>query len=256
MDIYEKIIELRKKGESAALATVIEAEGSTPGKPSFKLLVTESGGTFGTVGGGCAEGEVIEAAREAIAAEETRLMTFTLDEDGPDGLICGGKVQVYIEPIITPHIVLLGAGHVAKAIAEVGAIAGFGIIVVDDREEYATAERFPRASRIIVAPFEKALEELPLSRSSYVAIVTRAHSHDEACLRGALRTEAGYIGMIGSRRKVAIIFGHLRDEGFTDEALAQVHSPIGLEIEAETSEEIAVSVVAEMIRVRRRSELR
>ena len=177
---------------------------------------------------------------------------MTDDESIADtGLICGGKAQVYIEPIVAPHIIILGAGHVGKAIAEVAALAGFGVVVADDRAEYATEERFPAASRVVIAPFEKALEELPVNRSSYIAIVTRNHSADEVCLREALRTKAGYIGMIGSKTKVRKIFGRLVEGGVPEADLEKVHAPIGIEIEAETSEEIAVAVVAEMIRVRR-----
>ncbi len=168
-------------------------------------------------------------------------------------MICGGKVEVYIEPIVSPHIILLGAGHVAKAIARVGKIAGFGIIVADDRGEYASAERFPEASKVVVVPFEEALDSVPVNRSSYVAVVTRTHQQDEACLRQTLRTEAGYIGMIGSKTKIRKIFSRLIEEGFSKEDLERIHSPIGLKIGAETSEEIAVSVVAEMIQHRRNS---
>ncbi|MCZ6688919.1 MAG: XdhC/CoxI family protein [Planctomycetota bacterium] len=248
-------MELLREGERAALATVISSKGSTPGKPAFKLLVTESGDTFGSVGGGCMEADVISAARDVIRREVTSLLSFTLSEKetGPDGLICGGKVEVYIEPIVSPHIILLGAGHVAKAIARVGKIAGFGIIVADDRGDYASAERFPEASKVVVAPFDEVLDSLPVNRSSYVAVVTRTHQQDEACLRQALRTEAGYIGMIGSKTKIRKIFARLIEEGFSKEDLQRIHSPIGLKIGAETSEEIAVSVVAEMIQHRRNS---
>ena len=254
MDIYEKIVELKGNGVRAALATVVAVEGSTPGKPAFKLLVTESGDTFGSVGGGCMESKVIAAAKEVIREEEARLLSFHLSEEeesGPEGLICGGKAEVYIEPIVAPHIILMGAGHVAKAIAQVGRIAGFGVVVVDDREEYANQERFPGASKIVVAPFEEALLSLPVNRSSYVAILTRTHQQDEACLRQALKTDAAYIGMIGSKTKVRKISARLLEDGFRQEDLNRVHAPIGLEIEAETSEEIAVSVLAQMIQTKR-----
>lgn len=199
------------------------------------------------------EGEVIEAAKEAIRSGQTRLLSFVLSEKetGDEGLICGGKAEVYLEPIVTPHILLLGAGHVAKAIARVGKIAGFGITVVDDRKEFASAERFPEASRVLVAPFEDVLKSVPVNLSSYVAIVTRSHQHDESCLRQALRTDAAYIGMIGSKTKARKIFGRLVEDGFSQGDLDRVHSPIGLEIGAETSEEIAISVVAQMIHTRR-----
>ena len=258
MDIYERIVEIQRRGDRAALATVVGVQGSSPGKPAFKLLVTESGNTFGSVGGGCMEADVIEAAKEVIASEEARLLEFTLTEKatGDEGLICGGKAQVYIEPIVSPHVVLMGSGHVAKAIAEVAALAGFGIVVLDDRPEYLTEERFPAAARRVIAPFEDALDRIPVNRSSYIAIVTRNHSADEVCLRQALRTKAGYIGMIGSKTKVRKIFGRLVEEGVPEADLERVHAPIGIEIEAETSEEIAVSVVAQMIRIRRTGRLR
>lgn len=252
-DIYDTIHELRSRGEPAALATIVRVKGSSPGKESMKMLVRADGSFTGSVGGGCMEAEVWAAAKEVLATERPKLLEFTLTEEhmGEGGLLCGGKVEVFVEPLTVPVLVLCGGGHVSKAVAEVATLAGFKVTVVDDRESFANAERFPMADRCVAGPWEEALGSLKLGPNSYVVIVTRGHRMDGTCLSWALGTPARYVGMIGSQRKIRAIYDDCRTAGATEEALRRVYAPIGLDIGALTSEEIAVAIVAELIGVRR-----
>ncbi|MBM4049417.1 MAG: xanthine dehydrogenase, partial [Planctomycetes bacterium] len=247
-DLYEEIVKIRRSGGKAALATLIDRRGSTPAAVAAKMLVRSDDTTVGTIGGGCVEAEVFAAAKEVIKEERPRLVSFRLTEKQmvESGLICGGVMDVFIEPIVAdPTVFIFGAGHVAAPLARLAKVAGFEVVVIDDRELFANPQRFPDARQIIVAPFEKAFQQIQPNDLSYLVIVTRGHSHDEQALEWACRTKARYVGMMGSRAKVATIFKRLRKRGIPEEALARVRSPIGLAIGAETPEEIAVSIVAE-----------
>ena len=255
MDIYEEIIRLRRAGIKAALATIVNVRGSIPSYESAKLLVREDGSLVGTVGGGCVEAEVWTAARQVIQEEKPQKLTFNLNQDPSydSGLLCGGTLEVFIEPILpTPYLYIFGAGHVSLSLSKVATLAGFGTLVLDDRDTYANRERFPEAVEIYADDYEKIFERLLPNSSSFVIAVTRGHRDDMRVLRWAVGTPARYIGMIGSRRKVLEIVKYLEEhEGISKSQLERVHAPIGLEIGAVTPEEIAVSVVAEMIAVRR-----
>lgn len=236
------------------MATLIERRGSTPANVAAKMLVRLDGTTVGTIGGGCVEAEVFAAAQEVIEDEKPRLVSFRLTEKQrvESGLICGGVMDVFIEPIVAdPTVYIFGAGHVAVPLAKLARVAGFDVVVIDDRDLFANLQRFPEAKQIIVAPFEKALQQVEPNDSSYLVIVTRGHLHDERVLEWACGTRARYVGMIGSRAKVATIFRRLKKRGIPAKALERVHSPIGLDIGAETPEEIAVSIVAELVQARR-----
>jgi xanthine dehydrogenase accessory factor len=252
-DLFDLIAELRARGEPAALATIVRVKGSSPGKEAMKMLVREDGSFVGSVGGGCMEAEVWSAAKEVMAEERARLLEFTLTEEhmGEGGLLCGGRVEVFVEPLTVPVLVLCGGGHVSKAVASIADLAGFRVTVVDDRESFANPERFPMAASCRAGPWEEVLPGIELGTNGYVVIVTRGHRMDGTCLSWALGTGARYVGMIGSKRKIRAIYDDLRKEGASEEALGRVRAPIGLSIGALTSEEIAVSIVAEMIAVRR-----
>lgn len=253
MDLFERIHVLRSRGEPAALATIVRVRGSSPGKESMKMLVLEDGTFLGSVGGGCMEAEVWSAAKEVLVDEKPRLLEFTLTEGemGDSGLLCGGRVEVFVESLTMPLLVLCGGGHVSKAVAAVAGHVGFRVVVLDDREAFANPERFPTAARTLAGPFEETLPQIDPGSNAYIVIVTRGHRMDGTCLGQALRTPARYIGMIGSKRKIRHIYDDLRREGFTDDDFRRVRAPIGLDIGALTSEEIAVAVVAEMIAIRR-----
>jgi len=256
VDLFDLIADLRSRGEPAALATIVRVKGSSPGKESMKMVVKEDGSFVGSVGGGCMEADVWSAAKEVLATERPRLLEFTLTEEdmGDSGLLCGGRVEVFVEPLTVPVLVLCGGGHVSKAVAAVADLAGFRIVVVDDRESFANPERFPMAARTVSGPWSEALGGLEIGSNAYVVIVTRGHRMDGECLAWALGTPARYVGMIGSKRKIRTIYETLRGTGVTDDRLAKVRAPIGLDIGALTSEEIAVAIVAEMIAVRRGGE--
>lgn len=254
MDLYDEIVRLRNLGQKCALATIVQVNGSIPSYESAKLLVREDGSMMGTVGGGCVEAEVWTAAREVIESEKPRHLSFSLGQDAAydQGLICGGQLNIFVEPVIPqPRALIFGGGHVSKSISKVAAIAGFATTIVDDREAFANKERFPEAEATYAEEYESVFPRLIVNSSTYVIIVTRGHRDDMRVLRWAIATPAKYISMIGSKRKTISVIKELEKEGFPREAFERIFAPMGLEIGAESPEEIAVSVVAEMIAVRR-----
>jgi xanthine dehydrogenase accessory factor len=254
MDIYEQIVELRRQGRRGAVATITNVRGSIPSFQTAKMLVRDDGSIAGTIGGGCVEAEVWQAAREVMEEEKPRTLTFNLNNNPKydTGLVCGGTLDVFIEPVLPPALLyIFGAGHVAYNLYKVATIAGFDVVVVDDREAYANRERFPDAREVIADDFETATARLDPPESSHIVIVTRGHRDDMRVLRWAVSTRARYLGMIGSKRKTISIYKELEKEGIRAEKFANVHAPVGLEIGAVTPEEIAVAIVAEMIAVRR-----
>jgi xanthine dehydrogenase accessory factor len=253
MDLFEEIVRMRRAGQRGALATIVHTNGSIPSFESSRMLVREDGSIAGTVGGGCVEADVWAAARDVIESEQPRKMTFNLNNEAAydSGLICGGTLEIFVEPILPqPTLCLFGGGHVSSAVAQVAHLAGFAISVIDDRESFANSSRFPMAAAFH-SSYEDAFESIQPGPSTYLLIVTRGHKDDMRCLAWAVRTPARYIGMIGSRRKVISVYRALEKEGFAPELFERVHAPVGLEIGALTPEEIAVSVVAEIIAVRR-----
>jgi xanthine dehydrogenase accessory factor len=259
VDVYSEIVRLRQEGRHGALATIINVRGSIPSFETAKMLVRDDGSIVGTIGGGCVEAEVWQAAKEVMQTEKPRTMTFNLNQNPKydTGLVCGGTLAVFIEPVLpVTQLYIFGAGHVAQAVYKVARIAGFDIAVIDDREAYANRERFPEARDIYAEDYETACRQLAPNDSSFIVIVTRGHADDMRILRWALKNDipARYIGMIGSERKFISISKELAAEGISAEKLHRVYSPLGLDIGANTPEEIAVSVVAEMIAIRRNSE--
>jgi len=254
MDLFEEIVKLRREGRRAALATIVNVRGSIPSFQTAKMLVRDDGSILGTIGGGCVEGEVWQAAREVIEQEKPRTLKFDLNSDPKydTGLICGGTLEVFIEPVLPPGTVyLFGAGHVSVNVYKIARLAGFDVVIVDDREQYANRERFPDASAIHADDYERVLPQLEPNETSYLVIVTRGHRDDMRVLRWAIDTRARYIGMIGSKRKVISTYRELENQGIAHEKLTRVHAPIGLDIGAVTPEEIAVAIVAELIADRR-----
>ncbi len=254
MDIYAEIAKLRKEGRKAALATIIQVQGSIPSYESSKILIRDDGSIVGTVGGGCVEAEVWSVAQDVMREEKPRRLHFNLNNrpEYDDGLICGGSLDIFVEPILaTPTAYIFGGGHVSLYLAKVACVAGFDVVVIDDRPSFANQERFPDAVMTLAAPWEEVFPQLTINDFSFIVLVTRGHSGDLTCLRWALTTSARYVGMIGSRRKFIEIAKVLEGEGVPPEKIERVHSPVGLDIGAITPEEIAVAIVAEMIVVRR-----
>jgi len=257
MDIYEEIVKLRRAGRRGAVATIVNVRGSIPSFKTAKMLVRDDGSIAGTIGGGCVEAEVWQAAREVMESERPRTLTFDLNNDPKydTGLVCGGTLEVFVEPVLPlAELYVFGAGHVAASLYRVAGMAGFDVTVIDDREAYASRERFPEAQEVIAEDFDKAMARLAPNESSYIVIVTRGHRDDMRVLRWAVQTRARYVGMIGSKRKTIGIFKELQKEGIPAHLFDRVHAPVGLDIGAITPEEIAVSITAELIATRRNVE--
>jgi xanthine dehydrogenase accessory factor len=257
MDIYEEVVRLLRLGQKCALATIVQVNGSIPSYESAKLLVREDGSMLGTIGGGCVEAEVWNVARDVMQNERPRHMNFSLGQDAAydNGLICGGQLSVFIEPVVPqPRLYIFGAGHISKSISKIATLAGFATVIVDNREAFANPERFPEADQVFAEEYEDVFPKLPIRDTSYLVIVTRGHRDDMRVMRWAVGTNAKYIAMIGSKRKVIGVVKELEKEGIPREAFERAFAPMGLDIGAITPEEIAVSIVAEMIAMRRAPE--
>ena len=349
MNILSEILSALETEERVMMATIISTSGSTPASALSKMIVKDNCSTWvGTVGGGCMEADVLEKATELFRENKAAILRFELKEDDiPHGLICGGTLDVLIEPITrklvpffqglnslsdegedsivatlltgeglirfkrlipligardddsllehwgeailqstpglpeelrktytrhetrrlqtpegelilepaagSPNLILFGGGHVSKYVSRAAAMVGFRVSIVDDRKEYSSATRFPEAAETLVAEFNEVFDVLKVKPSSYIVIVTRGHRFDEEILEKAIRTPARYIGMIGSKRKVLATYRHLADRGIAVDDLSRIFAPMGLDIGAVTAEEIAVSIVSELIKVRRHS---
>jgi xanthine dehydrogenase accessory factor len=257
MDIYEEIVKLRRAGRKGAVATIVNVRGSIPSYKTAKMLVRDDGSIVGTIGGGCVEADVWQAAREVMEQEKPRTLTFNLNQDPKfdTGLVCGGTLEIFLEPILpTADLYIFGAGHIAFSLYRAAQNAGFDCTVIDDRELYANRARFPEAREVIAEDFDQSMAKLAINDSSYIVIVTRGHRDDMRVLRWAVQTPARYVGMIGSKRKIIGIFRELQNEGLAAHLFDNVHAPIGLDIGAVTPEEIAISITAELIAVRRHVE--
>ena len=254
MDVFEELVRLRNLGQKCALATIVEVRGSIPSFESAKLLVREDGSMVGTIGGGCVEAEVWTAARDVLDTEKPRRLTFNLGQNAAydNGLICGGQLEVFVEPVLpVPHEFIFGAGHISKSLSKVATLAGFVTVVIDNRESFANRDRFPEAQEVHAEEYEALFPKLAISETSYLIIVTRGHRDDMRVLKLAIATPARYIAMIGNKRKVLNVIRELEKEGVPRAAFERIHAPMGLDIGAISPEEIAVSVTAEMIAVRR-----
>jgi xanthine dehydrogenase accessory factor len=251
MEIYEELLRLKEEGRPSAIATIVQCVGSSPQKEGAKMLVRENGSIAGTLGGGCVEAEVIQAALMAMKDGTPRTIPFELTEK-EGGLVCGGKVLVYIEPVIPdPLVIILGAGHVGRALSKAARFVGFKVAVVDDRPEFANKELLPDTDEILVNDFETVFEKIPVKRTTYIVVATRGHNHDLDAVKAALRTDAQYIGLLGSRRKKALLFKALEAGGFSRNDINRVLIPVGLPINSVTPEEIAISIMAQIVQHRR-----
>ena len=283
-ELFDEIVRRCAAGERVGVCVVARTRGSTPQKAGATMLVLESGETLGTLGGGCVEAEVRVRATRLLAGDDgtPRLMRFKLDDDygWDDGLVCGGTMDIAVRPVTSADdyasggvtfdavddagqstqveqrleapasLVIAGAGHVGHALARIAGPLGFSVTVVDDRRDVASIERFPGAT-LVVGDIARELRRLPMDEATHVVIVTRGHKHDADALAAVAESKAGYVGLIGSKRKVVTILKRLAGEGVSEAALRRVHSPIGLDIGAITPDEIAVSIAAELIAVRR-----
>jgi xanthine dehydrogenase accessory factor len=252
-DIFEEIARLRRERLPAALATVVATKGSTPAKVPARMLVFPDGRIIGTIGGGCVEAEVIRSSRDVLDTGTPRRLSFQLNGEEAErtGIACGGIVDIMIESLEDRRVVLIGAGHVAQAVARLAARVDFRVTVVDDRPDFANRERFPEADEVVVAPLGDLAKAVKVSPNCAVVCMTRGHAEDLSALRFALGTPARYVGVLGSKSKRLQFREALEEAGFGRDAIESVHMPVGLDIGAETVEEIAVAIVADLIRERR-----
>ncbi|MGE0363694.1 MAG: XdhC family protein [Vicinamibacterales bacterium] len=253
-EVFAALGEALARAEDVALVTIVATNGSTPQRVGAKMLVYADGRTVGTIGGGCYENDAFWKARESLTSRRAARVKYELDDDfaQENGLVCGGQMEVFIEPIEpAPAVYVIGAGHVGYYLAKFAHEAGFLIHVVDDREAFANKERFPTATEVVVEDVPSWLAGATLPPSSYVVIVTRGHRHDLDALRAVVGRDLRYVGLIGSRAKVARVYDALIEDGVDPEHFTRVHAPIGLDLGAVTPQEIAISILAELIAVRR-----
>ena len=243
LNIYEEAARIRQKGGAAILATLVLVDGNFPKREGSKILIKTSGEKVGSfLGGAELEKKVLSEGNEALREKKPRISVFSYEDR---------RMEVLVEPVFCePTVYIFGGGHVSEQIAPLAKNVHFKVVVIDDREMFANRERFPEADEVIVSEFERCFERLNIDESSYVVIVTRGHLYDGIVLGQALESNARYIGMIGSRKKIGTLYQSLIEKGIAKETLGRVHAPIGIDINSETPEEIAVSIVAELIKVR------
>ncbi len=252
-EVFAALADAIERGDEVALVTIVKSNGSTPQRVGAKMLVFADGRTVGTIGGGCYENDAFWKAKEAIKAHEPATIKYELADDvaAESGLICGGQMEVFIEPVEpAPAVYVFGAGHVGAFVARMAHDVGFRVHVIDDRDKFASTDRFPPGTDVIVADLSEWIGSHELPATAYAVIVTRGHRHDLDVLRPLAQRPLRYIGLIGSRAKVKRVFDALIAEGTDPDVLAKVHAPIGLDIGAITPQEIAVSILAELIAVK------
>ncbi len=258
-EILKEALERINKGEAIALVTIVEAKGSTPRGMGVKMVVGKDGLIAGTIGGGITEAKVIEEVKQALKEGKGKLISYQLTQEQAaldEGAICGGEMKVFID-VLQPkeELLIFGAGHIAACVSRLAKTVGFKVTIIDDRKEFANQDRFPEADEIIVEETEKALTHLKITPSTYIIVLTRGHLKDGEVLGSVIRLNTAYTGMIGSRKKNATVFQHLEEQGISTQELKKVHAPIGMDIGAQTPEEIAVSIMAEIIQVKRQKEI-
>ncbi len=252
-EVFAALSDALQQGEDVALVTIVSSTGSTPQRVGAKMLVFADGRTVGTIGGGCYENDAFWKAREAITNRRPLTVTFELNDDFAQetGLVCGGQMEVFIEPVEpSPAVYVFGAGHVGYFVAKMAHEVGFRVHVVDDREKFANSERFGDGIDVMVEHIPTWIEQHRLPPTAYAVIVTRGHTHDLDALRALTANPLRYLGLIGSKAKIKRIYDALVEEGVAPDSLRAVHAPIGLDIGAITPQEIAVSILAELIAVK------
>ncbi len=258
LEILNKASRLLEKRTSLALCTVVEKKGSGPRDVGAKMIVSEDGATYGTIGGGKVERALVEESLKAINQRRSRKVTFNLNKDPKEGtvgtgMICGGELTVLtdvIEP--TPRLIIVGVGHVALPLAKLASTVGFKVVIVDDERKLASKEQFPMAENIVTGDFKQVLDTFDLNSNDFVVIAHGEPEHDYAALKSVMNKKPAYVGLLGSRTKTAILTQRLRDQGINDAQLRRLHAPLGLDIGAETPEEIGISILAQIIENKRK----
>ncbi|HER63421.1 MAG TPA: dehydrogenase [Desulfobacteraceae bacterium] len=248
--VYDELVARRARHEPCALVLLVEARGSVPAKTGAKMLVYGKGDIIGTIGGGRMEKEAID--RSLLAMNDGQPVTMNIDLSAAPDYVCGGRATVYIEPVLPCcRMIIAGAGHVGQALCNVASSVGFSVTVVDDRPEFADPVNLPGATRVLTEDFATMFSGLTVTPSTYIVCATRGHAHDYTVVREALATPAPYVGLVGSRTKRAGFLKRLRlEDGFSEEQLNRLYTPVGLNIGAVSPQEIAISITAELINIR------
>jgi xanthine dehydrogenase accessory factor len=251
--VFQALADLEKENDVGVLCTIVRSRGSTPRHTASKMLVYEDGHIVGTIGGGELESRVIQEALGALQEGKPRLLEYNMsDPQSGDPGVCGGQVEIFVEPVLPkPTLVVIGSGHVGKAVASLAHWLGFRVVVSDDRPEFCTPEAVPDADEYLLTAVRELPRRMKITPWTYLVLTTRGVDIDVPGLPALLETPAAYIGVIGSRRRWATSYKQLIAAHVPEEKLARIHSPMGLEIQAETPEEIAVSIMAEIIMLRR-----
>ncbi|MBF0503976.1 MAG: XdhC family protein [Candidatus Omnitrophica bacterium] len=250
-EILHKALQACRKGQNYCFATIVEATlKGTPRKAGAKMIVFGDGTSYGTIGGGRNEKAAIAECLKAIKTQKP--LTVTYNYFGRHGeSVCGGMMKVFIEPFAsTDHLIICGAGHIALPLSAVGKILGFKVTIIDDRKEFANKRRFPHVNQIIVGNHAKELAKIKVKPNTYITIVTQGNEYDFECLKAVIKAPAGYIGVISSRAKRIKFFGRLKKSGIEEKYLKRIHIPMGIDIGSQTPEEIAVSIIAEIVAVK------
>lgn len=248
ISVLKNILELVEKGINSALVTITKSEGSTPRVTGAQMGVLEDGSIIGTIGGGALEKKAIELALKSIKANSSMSVNIPLEDEG---MVCGGEVDIFIQVFNSrPELLIIGGGHVSLALYQIANFLNFDIVIFEDREEFLNRERFPLAKKLILGLVDDSLRKYDINEDSYIVIVTRGHKHDGEALEAVMDSKAKYIGVIGSKRKVLSMFNNLREKGIDEERLSKIYSPIGLDIADNTPEEIAISILAEILAVK------
>jgi xanthine dehydrogenase accessory factor len=248
MDIFEYIIEAKKRNEPLVLATVIESLGSAPREAGARMLVRQDGSLLGTVGGGTIEKIVADEALKMMGTSTSRIIKHNLKDIGME---CGGGMSVFLEPVNPmAQLFIFGAGHIGAVLSQIAKLLDFNVTVIDNRPEYADAAKLPWADSVIADDYSAALAKLPFSPNTFVVILTHKHGHDFEVLEKCIARPHCYVGMIGSKKKVATCMKQLRENGVGEDIIKSIHAPVGIDISANTPAEIAVSIMAEIVQVR------
>lgn len=254
--VMKRVLEALDNGKELAVATIIKSEGSTPRGIGTMMAVLEDGSTHGTIGGGALEKHVIELCTEAIKTGKSESINLPLDAEAL-GMVCGGKVEVFIDVYkIKPKLLIIGGGHVGYAIYNIASLLNFDIVIFEDREEFLTQERFPLGKELVLGPINEKLRDYKIDNNTYIVIASRGHKCDEESLFEVINRDAKYIGVIGSKGKVITMMNNLRDKGISKENIDKVYAPIGLAISSGSPEEIAISIISEILLVKNNGELK
>lgn len=249
MGVHRRAAELTDAGETVAIATVTEVEGSAPREPGATMLVRENGDIEGTIGGGTVEALTQEAALEAIEEREPRSERWELTRDGNTGMVCGGEMSVFINVVVgAPELIVAGAGHIAVPLSRMADEMGYDVFVVDDREGYADPERFPEAE-VFTGDYDEGIAEFGVGSNTAVAIASRSGTFDRIAAAEALKRGAYYVGLVASDTKADHVREGLRDDGIDDEAMERLHAPVGIDVGGGDPEDVALSILAQLNRV-------